>query len=245
MGALVCTAPLLLLLHSLLFAINACNECGTRPGVVILNNDGFTISSTHQLPPCSCLRHMKEDKNIVSCCFVFHVQRIYYELMFRLPCDMCTVKMTSSCKFFLVFPHTIFYLVCAFPSCYYWCIIFCGSFVSVKLSSFSPIFLSFLVSPFLNLPSFLHHFMVDFSLVRTSCPSISFFLAHQCGLLQSVGRKCPGVGLFVRRDCPYRFVLPFLFPLVYRSVRVAQTSIMSGEEIRSSELEMGLSLFED
>ena len=87
--------------------------------------------------------------------------------------------------------------------------------------------------------------MVDFSLVRTSCPSISFFLAHHCGLLQSVGRKYPGVGLFVRRDYPYRFVLPFLFPLVYRSVRVAQISIMSGEEIRSSELEMGLSLSED
>ena len=87
--------------------------------------------------------------------------------------------------------------------------------------------------------------MVDFSLVRTSCPYISFFLAHQCGLLQSVGRKCPGVGLFVRRHCPYRFVLPFLFPLVYRSVRIAQTSIMFGKEIRSSELEMGLSLSKD
>ena len=73
--------------------------------------------STHQLPPCSCLHHMREDKNIVSCCFVFRVRRIYYELMFHLPCDMCTVKMTSSCQFFLVFLHTIFYLVCAFPTC--------------------------------------------------------------------------------------------------------------------------------
>ena len=38
----------------------------------------------------------------------------------------------------------------------------------------------------------------------------------------------------------------FLFPLVHRSVGIAQSLLMSGEgEVRSSELEIGLSSFED
>ena len=76
--------------------------------------------------------------------------------------------------------------------------------------------------------------MVDHSLVWSDCPSISFFFARLCGLLESVGRKRPRVGSFVGRDCSYTSVLPFLFPLIHHSVGVAQTLIIPGEEVRSS-----------
>ena len=53
-----------------------------------------------------------------------------------------------------------------------------------------------------------------------------------------------GVSLFMGKDCPYRFVLYSLLPLVSRSTRVARFLKMSGE-VRSSELETGLSLSDD
>lgn len=88
--------------------------------------------------------------------------------------------------------------------------------------------------------------MVDYSLVRLDFPLVSFFFARLCGLLEVVGKKHPRVGLFIEKHCPYRFVLLFLFPLVYRSVGIAQSLIMSREdEVRSSELETGLSLSKD
>ena len=62
----------------------------------------------------------------------------------------------------------------------------------------------------------------------------------------AVGRRHPKVRLFVGRDCPFRFILLFLFPLVHRSVGVAQTLAISREEgVRSSELETSLSTSED
>ena len=54
------------------------------------------------------------------------------------------------------------------------------------------------------------------------------------------GECLKGVSLFVGEDCPYRFVLSSLFPLVSCSTRVARSLKMSGE-VRSSELEAGLS----
>ena len=87
--------------------------------------------------------------------------------------------------------------------------------------------------------------MVDYSLVRSDYPSISFFFVHLCGLLESIDRRRLGVGLFVGRDCPYRLVLLSISPLVHRSVGIAQTLAMSGEEVRSSELETSLSSSED
>ena len=45
-------------------------------------------------------------------------------------------------------------------------------------------------------------------------------------------------------DCSYRFVISSLFPLVSHSVKVAWLLKMS-LEVRSSELEMGLSSFDD
>ena len=88
--------------------------------------------------------------------------------------------------------------------------------------------------------------MADYSSVRLDCPSVSFFFSHLCFLLKVIGRKHPRVGFFIERNCPYRLVLLFLFPLVYHSVGIAQSFTMSGGgEVRSSKLEMNLSSSED
>ena len=57
------------------------------------------------------------------------------------------------------------------------------------------------------------------------------------------GECLKGVSLFVGEDCPHRFVLSSLFPLVSCSTRVASSLKMSGE-VRSSELETRLSSFD-
>ena len=88
-------------------------------------------------------------------------------------------------------------------------------------------------------------FTVDYSLVRLDCPSVSFFFARLCGLLEAIGRKRPGVRLFVGKDYPYRSVLLFLFPLVHRSIGISQSLTMSVEEVRTSKLETGLSSSKD
>ena len=54
--------------------------------------------------------------------------------------------------------------------------------------------------------------MVDYSLVRSDCPSVSFFFAHLCSLLKVVGGKRPRVRLFIEKNCLYMFFLLFLFP---------------------------------
>ena len=41
-------------------------------------------------------------------------------------------------------------------------------------------------------------------MVRSNFPSISFFFARLCSLLEAVGRRCPKVGLFMGRNCPFR-----------------------------------------
>ena len=46
--------------------------------------------------------------------------------------------------------------------------------------------------------------MVEYSVVRWDCPSICFFFARLCSLLEVVGRQCLKVGLFVGRNCPFR-----------------------------------------
>ena len=86
--------------------------------------------------------------------------------------------------------------------------------------------------------------MVDYSAVRVDCPSIVFFFAHLGCLLESIEGECiERVSFFAREDYPYTFVLSSLFPLVSHSVEVARLLKMS--EIRSSDLETGLSLFDD
>ena len=73
--------------------------------------------------------------------------------------------------------------------------------------------------------------MVDYSLVRSNCPSVSFFFAYLCGLHEAIGRSGPKVGLFVGRDCLFRFILLFLISLVRRLVEISQLLSMSGEGV--------------
>ncbi|KAK9988662.1 hypothetical protein SO802_028901 [Lithocarpus litseifolius] len=87
--------------------------------------------------------------------------------------------------------------------------------------------------------------MVDYSFVRADSPSVSFLFACLGCLLEIVeGERFKGFSLFVGEDCPYRFILSSLLPLVSRSARVARFLKMS-REVRSSELETGLSSFDD
>lgn len=56
-------------------------------------------------------------------------------------------------------------------------------------------------------------FMVDYSLVRSDCPKVSFFFARLCGLLEVVGRKHPRVGLFIEKKLSLQVCSTFLFSL--------------------------------
>ena len=83
--------------------------------------------------------------------------------------------------------------------------------------------------------------MVDYSFVRVNCPLISFLFALLGRLLEIMEGEClKGISLFVGEDYPHRFVISSLFPLVSYSARVARSLKMS-REVKSSELEMGLS----
>ena len=82
--------------------------------------------------------------------------------------------------------------------------------------------------------------MVDYSFVSVDCPSVSFLFAHLGCLLEIVEKEhLKGVSIFVGEECPYRFFLSSLLPLVSRSAKVARFLKISGE-VRCSELEKGL-----
>ena len=109
---------------------------------------------------------------------------------------------------FHVFPHFLFLLFLfsfLFPSWH---------FIYLELSfflNFPSLLFIFLVSFSCSSLCFCS-FMVDYSLIRLDFPSVSFFFARLCSLLEAVGRKCPKVGLFVEKNCPYRSILLFMFP---------------------------------
>ena len=78
------------------------------------------------------------------------------------------------------------------------------------------------------------------------CLSNTFLFACLCGLLEVLGKQGPKVGLFVGKDCSFRFALHFLLPLVHHSMGIARPLMMSREDkVRSSELETGLSSSKD
>jgi len=86
--------------------------------------------------------------------------------------------------------------------------------------------------------------MVDYSTIRADCPSIAFFFAHLGSLLEFVEGEClKGISSFIGKDYPYTFAFSSLFPLVSHSTEVARLLRMS--KVRSSDLETGLSLFDD
>ena len=159
---------------------------------------------------------------------------------------MCMARMCSTCEHVSVFPREFWPLVLHFPLLFpFFCIfpysVFCSRVcLSSKLHFSIP---RFLVSPsrflFFNDSS-----MVDYTAVRANSPSIAFFFAHLSSLLEFVeGERLERVSSFVGEDCLYTFVLSSLFPLVSHSAKVARLLRMS--EVRSSDLETGLSLSDD
>ena len=73
---------------------------------------------------------------------------------------------------------------------------------------------------------------------------VAFFFAHLGCLLEFVEGEClERISFFVGEDCSYTFVISSLFPLVSHFAWVARLLKMS--EVRSSDLEMGLSSSDD
>ena len=92
MGALRCTAHLLLLLYPLRLIINACNKCVTLIFLVIMENEDSGSFYDSSAAPLFVSSSVGQDKNITVCRFMFRVRRIYCVLMFHLPCATCTIK---------------------------------------------------------------------------------------------------------------------------------------------------------
>ena len=150
------------------------------------------------------------------------------------------------CKHVLVFSHEFWPLVLLFSLLFHsFCIFpYLVLYTRVCFSSELP----FSIPRFLVSPSCFFFFsdssMVDYSAVRADCPSIAFFFAHLGSLLESVeGEFLERIGSFVRKDYSYTSILSSLFPLVSHIAEVARLLRMS--EVRSSDLEMGLSLSDD
>ena len=153
---------------------------------------------------------------------------------------MCTIRMRLMCRHFSVFPHVLWPLISHFSLLF-------PFFYNLSLFNFySRVCLSFKL-PFSVLCSlvssscsyfFSCSSMVDYSFVRVDCPSIAFLFTRLGCLLEFIEGKClKRVSLFVREDCPYKFVLFSLFPMVSHSAKVARSLKMS--EVRSSDMEMG------
>ena len=68
--------------------------------------------------------------------------------------------------------------------------------------------------------------MVDLSLVRCECPSVSFIFARLGVFLEKSSGKCPRVGSFLPRDCvAFRPVLLDFYPLIRHSLIVSCMAI--------------------
>ena len=167
-------------------------------------------------------------------------------LMFEHLNATCMARMRSLCEHVLVFPRMFWPLVLHFSLLFpFFCIFSLFSFRS-RVCFFSE--LPFFVLWFLVSSSCYFFFsdssMVDYSVVRVNCPSIAFFFAHLCSLLESIEGEClERISFFVGEDCPYTSVLSSLFPMVSHSARAARLLKMS--EVRSSDLETGLSTSDD
>ena len=154
--------------------------------------------------------------------------------------------MPSLCKCFSVFPRMFWPLILHFSLMFpFFCVLCLFSLHPRVCLSFK---LPFFVLRSLVSSSRSYFFscssIVDYSVVSVDCSSIAFPFACLGCLLESVEGKClKWVSLFVREDYPYKFFLSSLFPLVSHSAKVAKSLKMS--EVRSSDLEKGLSSFDD
>ena len=167
--------------------------------------------------------------------------------MFDLVSAKCTVRMCSTCRLFSVIPLTFWPFILHFSLLFPFLHTFSLFSLHFRVCLFFK--LSFSVLHFLVRPScsslFLCSSFVDYSSIRVDCPLIAFLFAHLGCLLEVMEGEClKRVSFFMREDCLYRFVLSSLFPLVSCFVKVAKLLKMSGE-VRSSELEAGLSLPDD
>ena len=90
--------------------------------------------------------------------------------------------------------------------------------------------------------------MVNSSEVRVACPSVSFFFAHLGASLGTSRASLPLVGNFVFEGNGLGVVLGELFPVLCQSINRFEGLVSERErmsEIRSSELETGLSSSDD
>ena len=90
--------------------------------------------------------------------------------------------------------------------------------------------------------------MVNSSEVRVTCPSVSFFFAHLGASLGTSRASLPLVGNFVFEGNGLGVVLGELFPVLCQSINRFEGLVSERErmsEIRSSELETGLSSSDD
>ena len=107
--------------------------------------------------------------------------------------------------------------------------------------------LSFLCAPISFIRVVLLPLMVDYSEIRHTSPSIAFFFTRSGALLDSSSDPRLQIGDFVLGDSILDLVLGNLFPLLCQSLawfksvcRVLRRESM-GSEVRSSDLETGLS----
>ena len=83
--------------------------------------------------------------------------------------------------------------------------------------------------------------MVSDSKVRVVCPSVSFFFAHLGAALGVSGDFLPLVGDFVFVGCGLRAALEELSPILSQSIAWFEGETKRMSEVRSNELETGLS----
>ena len=84
--------------------------------------------------------------------------------------------------------------------------------------------------------------MVENFEVRKVCRSISFFFGRLGASLGSFSTHCHPIKGFVSRDSSLGFVLADLYPFLYQSLNWFREMV---SEVRSSELETGLSSSDD
>ena len=93
--------------------------------------------------------------------------------------------------------------------------------------------------------------MIDYFDVRCFSPSVSFFFAHLGTFLSSSGGGCPQIEGFTFRNSNLGLILVDLYPLLHQSLNWFQSlqgmsvEERMGSEVRSSDLEMGLSSSDD
>ena len=177
------------LLRLLRFVINDHNKCviSSLSKWRSSHSDNHTFL-THQPPPCSNCHLLDEiitnssDVSYSMYCAFMTV------LMFEQLNATCMARMRSLCRHVSDFPCMFWPLVLHFSLLFpFFCIFSLFNFRS-RVCFFSK--LPFSVLRFLvNSPCYFFFFdssMVDYSAIKVNCPSIAFFFAHLCSLLESI-----------------------------------------------------------